>query len=488
MTSAATVGRGVTGIIALVACSSLWACSVGPDYVRPELAVPSTWQEASAGDSSPDLHRWWTTLGDSHLDGLVDRALAGNLDLRQAVSRVDEARALYTVAASARFPLIDAQGDIDHQRASENAIAPGTGESDTAYDIGVAASWEVDVFGRVRRSVESAEAGMEASEEERRDVLLAVCAEVAATYVDIRTFQHRLQVAYANLDSQREIVELTQARFDDGIASGLDLAQAESVYAETRTELPTIELLLDQSFNRLSVLLGENPGSVRQLLTIFWALPEPPDRLDAGLPVDLVRRRPDIRQAERELAAATARIGIAKADLYPRFTLLGTFAFDSSDVGTLFNGASRAYSVGPAVRWNVFDAGRIRGFIHAEEARTQQALAHYEQTVLQALSEVENALIAFSRLRDEEEGVIDAVRASTRSLDLATELYKDGLADFQNVLDAQRTVLRFQDRLVITEGAILQSVIQLYRALGGGWEGEAEPPQDANEPHHDAVT
>jgi len=459
----------------------LSSCTVGPDYVRPQLEIPATWEEKSAGTAPADLGSWWDALGDTELDELVQRGVAGNLDLRQAVGRVQEARAFYQVAKSAQFPELDADADAFHERASANGIFPG-GEAVNVFDVGVSASWEVDVFGRVRRSVESASANVQASEDDRRAVLVAVIAEVAASYVDIRTLQRRLRVNSANLDSQGKIVDLTKVRFENGIASGLDVAQAESVYAETLAAIPVLELALEQEYNRLSVLLGENPGSVRRELAIVWAIPMPPDNLDAGLPADLVRQRPDIRQAERRLAAETARIGVATADLYPRFVLLGTFGFDATKVADLFQGSSRTYSVGPTMVWNLFDAGRIRGLIHVEEARTAQALAFYEQTVLQGLSEVENALLAFVRLRQERDAVIDAVDAASLSLELATDLYKDGVVDFQNVLDAQRTVLRFQELLAITEGAIVQSVVQLYRALGGGWKIEEPTEQPASTP------
>lgn len=457
-------------------------CAVGPDYARPDVPVPTQWDEHAPGVSRApaDLGAWWQTLGDEELDSLIGRALAGNLDLRQAVSRVDEARALYQVSAAAQFPLIDSNGNVTYERGSENGLIPG-GEAVTDYNVGLSASWEVDIFGRVRRSVEAAGATVQATEEQRRDVLVSVCAEVANTYVNIRTLQKRLQVNYSNLDSQGQIVELTRVRFEGGLASGLDVAQAESVYAETRTGIPNLERQLEEQLNGLSVLLGEAPGSVHNELSPPAPIPTPPATLGAGLPVDLVRQRPDIREAERQLAAQTARIGVATADLYPRFVLLGTFGFDATDFATMFNGGSRTFTVGPAVRWNVFDAGRIRGFIHAEEARTAQALDFYELTILRGLLEVENALVAYARLRDEKGAVTDAVRAATVALDLATDLYKDGVVDFQNVLDAQRTVLRFQETLAITDGNITQSIVQLYRALGGGWQLDAPPPAQEEE-------
>jgi outer membrane protein, multidrug efflux system len=259
-------------------------------------------------------------------------------------------------------------------------------------------------------------------------------------------------------------------RREGGIASSLDVSQAESVYANTKTIIPPLEALLDRELNRLGVLLGEHPRALWEELSPAAPIPALPATLLVSLPGDLIRQRPDIRRAERDLAAQTALIGVAKGDLYPRLTLLGSFGFDSTDPSLLFNAASQSYSAGPSVHWNVFAGGRIRALIHAQEARTDQALARYEATVLNALEEVENSLITFDHLRTERQATAEAVRAATLSLDLSTALYKDGVVDFQNVLDAQRVVLQFQDAVSVVEGATVQSLIQLYRALGGGWQ------------------
>jgi NodT family efflux transporter outer membrane factor (OMF) lipoprotein len=474
----------------VIACTLFAACTVGPDYVRPEPPLPEGWQTPVADVTTVpgvDFGRWWEAFGDPELSGLVARAATANLDLAQAAGRVAEAQALYGATASAQFPSLDAESDVLRQRSSVNALFPG-GSEDTLYQIGVSASWEVDLFGRVRRAVESAGASVEASDDDRRAVLVAVIAEVARAYVDARTLQRRLAVARDNLESQGQIVELTRIRFEGGIASSLDVAQAESVYASTRTVIPPFEATLAQQFNRLAVLLGENPGGVSAELAQPAPIPSPPAALTVALPADVVRQRPDVRQAERELAAQTAQIGVATADLYPRLTLLGSFGFDATQLADLFEGPSRSYSVGPSLRWNVFDAGRIRSPIGAEEARAAQALARYEQTILLAFEEVENALVAFARLRDEQAATADAIAAANLSLDLSTALYKDGLADFQNVLDAQRTVLQFEDQLARVDGALVQSLVQLYRALGGGWTAMEPAPEESRARMHDEAT
>ena len=460
-----------------IACLLLSACAVGPDYVRPDPPLPASWQTEPAGfagATAAPVGRWWDAFGDPELSSLVERATIANRDLAQAAGRVAEAQALYRATRSAQFPSLDSGADVAYQRSSVNALFPG-GTDDTLYGIGVSASWEVDLFGRVRRSVESSDARFEGSVEDERDVLIAVIAEVAAAYFDVRTVQQRLAVARANLESQSRIVELTRIRFEGGIASSLDVAQAESIQASTRTVIPPLEAQLARQMNRLSVLLGENPGPLAGELTPPAPIPAPPAELTVLLPVDMVRQRPDIRFAERQLAAQTALIGVATADLYPRLTLLGTFGFDATDAAQLFQGSSRSYSVGPSLRWNVFDAGRIRALIGAEQARAMQALAFYEQTILLALEEVENALVTYARLQEERAASADAIAAATLSLELATALYKDGIVDFQNVLDAQRTLLVFEDQLARVDGASVQSLVQLYRALGGGWSA-LEPP------------
>ncbi|HZR82663.1 MAG TPA: efflux transporter outer membrane subunit [Candidatus Binatia bacterium] len=460
-------------------CGALVGCAVGPDYVRPEPPMPASWQaDAPVVVTRADVGRWWDGFSDPDLSRLVERAIASNLDLAEATGRIEESRALYRSISSAEFPSLDANADFFHQRESVNALFPG-GVEGNLYQVGVSASWEVDLFGRVRRSVESAGARVQASQDDWRDVLVAVCAEVASAYVDVRTLQRRIGVARANLESQGRIVELTKIRHEGGIASSLDVAQAESIYANTRTTIPPLESDLSQELNRLSVLLGENPGGIAPTLVPGAPIPAPPSELTVELPVDLVRQRPDIRRAERDLAAQTAQIGVATADLYPRLTLLGSFGFDATQAADLFEGPSRSYSVGPAVTWNIFDAGRIRGLIAAEEARTSQALARYEKTILTGLQEVEDALVAFARLREQEAASIDAIRAGRLALDLATALYKDGAVDFQNVLDAQRTLLVFEDQLARVDGSLTQSLVQLYRALGGGWRS-AESVQQAN--------
>lgn len=453
---------------------ALAGCAVGPDYHPPEPLMPAGWEELSSGvtEAPASLARWWTLLGDPTLDDLVREAVSGNLPLREAVARVEESRARYRVARAAQLPEINADGSATRNLNSENGPFFG-GDEYSDFTIGVAASWELDLFGRVRRSVESATAREGQAEEDRRDVLVVLCADVAQSYVTLRTLQRRLAVARANLASQEQIFRLTETRFELGLSSGLDVAQASQVLASTRTLIPPLDLLLTVEINRMAVLLGQQPGTLHDRFASSAPIPHPPETVAVGLPVNLLRQRPDIRRAERDLAASTARIGVAVGDLYPRFVLMGSFGFDSTKVANLIEGPSRAFTVGPQMVWNLFDTGRLRALVNAEEALTAQALARYENQLLIALEDVENALAAYGRTREERGAVADAVAASTQALDLATLLYKDGVVDFQNVLDAQRTLLDFEERLAVTDGNVVRSIVQLYLALGGGWDPDA---------------
>jgi NodT family efflux transporter outer membrane factor (OMF) lipoprotein len=455
----------------------LLGCTVGPDYVPPTYPMPGAWSESLEGGLAAepaDLQEWWLTFEDPGLNSLIERALAGNLDLKGAVARIREARAQRGFVASDRFPTIDAAGSYSRDRASEN-VDRGFGNnievSDTdLFSFGFDASWELDIFGRVRRSVEAANANLDAAGEDYRDVLVTLLSEVALNYVEVRSFQTRLEIAEANVRVQEDTLKLTQARFNAGLTSGLDVAQAEANLDTTRSAIPTLQIGLKQAMNRLGVLLGQNPGSLSAELSKPMPIPVTPTEVAIGIPADLLRRRPDIRRAERELAAQTARIGVATADLYPRFSLLGSIGLEASDFGSLFELGSRAYSVGPSFQWNIFDAGRIRSNIVIQDARQEQALIRYESAVLTALEDVENALVAYAREQVRRQSLLKAVDASQRAVKLAETLYIQGLSDFQNVLDAQRSLFNLQDQLAESEGAVTSNLISLYKALGGGWE------------------
>ena len=463
-------------LIAAILIVSTGCMTVGPDYEAPVPAVPDTWHTtATAGlaDGEASLQTWWTLLDDAQLNTLIERAQEENLSLEAAVWRINEARALRGVTTGAQMPQVALNGSSVRTQLSDNGLqTPPEGGFDpvSLHDYNVGASWEIDLFGRIRRSVEAADANLEATTEAYRDVLVSVLSEVALGYIDVRSTQERLRLAHANVEGQKETLQLTEDRFEAGLVSALDVAQAQSNLANTESLIPTLSNLLERSLNRMAVLLGEPPGSLHEELATPAPIPDEPEHMTTGLPADLLRQRPDVRLRERELAAQTARIGVATADLYPSFSLSGVLGLQSANSGNLFSGSSLTWGVGLPIRWDLFNGGRIRSQIEAEEARTEQALLAYEQTVLSALEEVENAMVAYEQESIRRERLREAVDATSRSLELVLTQYRSGIADFQNVLDTQRSLLVRQDDLAVSEGLVVSNLISLYRALGGGWE------------------
>jgi multidrug efflux system outer membrane protein len=469
-------------LVFVMMCGVLMAgCTVGPDYVEPDLEMPDAWHTAAVDgieSGEADLQTWWRVFDDEMLDSLVMRSADGNLTVREALWRVEEARAQRGVVAGAQLPQVDVSADTARSKLSDNgalgAIAPEEGfEAGNIFDAGLGAFWEIDVFGRIRRQVEAAEATTEATIEAYRDVLVSLYAETALAYVSVRTSQERLRIAHANVEAQENTLQLTKDRFDAGLVSGLDVAQAESNLANTYSLIPVIERDLDQALNRLAVLLGEQPGTLHDELASEVPIPAEPADVATGLPVELLRQRPDVRQAERQLAAQTARIGVATADLYPSFGLSGFLGLEAVSADDLASGDSVTWNIGLPIRWSIFSGGRIRSQIRAEEARTNQLLANYERTVLNALEESENAMFAYEKEVQRRERLRQSVDATQRSLDLVLTQYRAGLTDFQNVLDTQRTFLVREDDLAVAEGLVISNLVSLYRALGGGWNPDA---------------
>ena len=450
-------------------------CAVGPNYVPPQPDLPDVWhRELTRGleTGDADLRTWWTALGDPVLDRLIQRASAGNLDLRDALARVDEARARRGVARGDWFPALDGTGAYSRNRLSESTNQeepPGRGRTDDSYMTGFDASWELDVFGRVRRSVESADANLLASVENYRDVLVILYADVARNYVDVRTFQERVRLSLENVKTQTGSLSLTRDRNRAGLVGDLDVRQAELNLASTEAFVPLLRQQLAAAVHRLGVLLGEHPSALDAELSAQAPIPLPPERIRVNVPADLVRQRPDIRTAERTLAAETAQIGVATADLYPRFSLLGTFAFDAVSIADWIKGGSISYGFGPAFRWSLFDGGRIRSNIEVEDAQTERALVAYEQTVLNALEDVENSITFFVEENERRDDLQRAVTAASEAVKLVNTLYRTGLTDFQNVLDTERSLFLQQDEHAASQGAVTQNLIRLYRSLGGGW-------------------
>jgi multidrug efflux system outer membrane protein len=461
----------VFNVLILARCAT-----VGPEYVPPETTVSTDWHTPLnrgliAEQIDPQaLATWWTVVNDEDLSSLIERAVKGNLDIKEAHARIRESRARRGLARADRFPTLEAAGSATWSRTSEET---GTGETDGFYAAGFDAGWELDLFGGTRRSVEAAEADLDAVQEDLHDVLVSLTAEVALNYVEVRTYQKRLAATKGNLEIQQETYSLTQSRYQAGLDDELAVQQARSNLESTRSQIPTLRTSLEGAMNRIAVLLGEQPGALHEELQQEGPVPAAPLKIAVGVPADTIRNRPDIRKAERDLAAQTARIGVATADLYPKFTLSGSIGIEASSLGNLVSAGSRTFSIGPRITWPIFDAGSIRANIEIQSAVQEQTMIQYESTVLNALEEVENALVAYAEEQIRMTSLEEAVDAAKQALDLAQYKYQTGLIDFITVLDAQQSLLTYENELVQSTGAITSNLVRLYKALGGGWTNMA---------------
>lgn len=488
-------------LLSAAAATFVAGCAVGPNYQSPDVKTPSAFGSAQSGrvvttqkssevdassrPSGPtttpavaDLTHWWQSFDDPTLSSLVDRAVANNLDLKQAESRIRQSRAQLGINAADYYPTLDANGNVTRQRASDStgpggSRVPGSGgRESTLWRAGFDASWEVDVFGGVRRSVEAARADLDATFEDRNSVITTLLAEVASNYVQLRGAQQRIRIANDNIESQKQTLGLNEARFQAGISSEFDVARARAQVASFEATVPSLRIIEQQAIHRISVLLGLAPAELTTELApperIPMALPEIP----VGLPSELLRRRPDIRRVERQLAAQSARIGVATADLYPRFSLTGSLGLQTSKFARIGDARSIFYSIGPAVSWNVFDAGRIRSNIKLQNERQSEILLSYYATLLNSFEEVENAIVAYTRNVERREALSRSVEANRRSVELATGRFAggQGVGNLLDVLVAQRDLFSAEDALVASETELSQNLVALYKALGGGWE------------------
>ncbi len=434
--------------------------------------APDAWQAPmdrglNAGSSDKEvLAKWWMLLKDPLLDSFIQQAIAENLDLEQARARLLEARARRDISSAGLFPTLDANGSVTKSRTSGNR---GSSTKSTNYATGFDAGWELDLFGRTRRSVEAAEAELEASREDLRDVLVSLLSEVALNYIDVRTYQTRLRIAQDNLAAQQESFNLIEARYRSGLTDELALQQARYLVAGTRAQIPTLRTGVANAENSLTVLLGRPPGSLSGELRKRVLLPALPASVVIGIPAETLRRRPDIRRAERLLAAQTAQIGVATAERYPSFRFNGSIGLEALSAGSLFKSGSGNYSFGPSFSWTIFDAGAIAANIRLQSSLQQEALANYKATVLSALQEVENALVAYAQEQERYQALQDSADAAEQAASLAEIQYQAGLTNFTEVLDARRSLLSFQDDLAQSAATMTGNLIRLYKALGGGW-------------------
>jgi NodT family efflux transporter outer membrane factor (OMF) lipoprotein len=501
----------------------------GPEYKNPEVPVPGKWSESLEGgekDGSPNLVHWWSEFSDATLESLVTRATQSNLDLRIAESRIREARASLRMTQADLWPQLNAAGSYQRTQSKKSPSVSGAngkpgasitlsqqGVSVTAtpagatgpsiafvpdlsgggnssltlssgagasgaktkrqgdlFQAGFDASWEIDVFGGARRAKEAAKADVEAAQENRRSVLVTLVAEIARNYFELRETQNRLDIARRNIRILQDSLDLVRSRFEAGLTNELDVATAEAQLATSQSSVPNLEAAVKRSVHRLGVLLGHEPGTLQDELSPVSPLPSAPPEVLVGLPSELLRRRPDVRYAERTLAAATARIGVATADLFPKFSLTGSFGGSSDTFEGLRLGANHTWSFGPEIRWPIFDAGRIRANIRVQNARQEQALLAYEKAVMISLEDVENALVMYAKEQNRLADLATAVEANHKALDIANDLYAQGLVNFLNVLDAERALFAAEDQFIQSKATILTGLVSLYKALGGGWE------------------
>ena len=482
----------------------LAACTVGPNFVRPTAQTPAHWSARATAPSastvteqSPELGAWWQVFGDPALSSLVERAVKSNLDLRAAVLRIDEARAQRAIAAAAYWPTLSLDASYTRERFSETTPTgkifsslgtnrtPGVSSVPNPYNqfqLSAGASWEIDLFGRVRRSVEAANASVQVSVEDQRAVLVSVLADVAQSYVELRGAQSRLRTAKENLATVEELLDLTRRRRAAGLTTHIDVSNAIAQSAVTQAQLPAFELEITQSINQLSRLLALEPEALREELEPGGShaaaapapVPSAPAEVPVGLPAELARRRPDIREAEANLHAATAQIGVAVADLFPRLSLGASGGFQSASTGNLLEWASRFGSIGPALDLPLFDRGRWKT-VRLYDVRAQEAALAYQRTVLDALHEVENALAAYAADQQRRAWLATTVAQNRETLALSRQRYESGVVSFIDVLDAERTLQQNELSLDDSIAAVSTDLVRVYRALGGGWRESPTP-------------
>lgn len=462
---------------------TLSGCAVGPDYKRPETKVPGAWdgqnvvtpEQPSKTNINPvALVEWWGAFNDPLLNSLVEKAVRANLDVRLAEARIRQARASLGVAGAPLWPEVDASALYQRSQGSSEVAAGGAvatfGGLRNLWQAGLDATWEVDIFGGTRRSVEAAGADLQAAVEDRRDVLVTLVGDVGNNYLNLRGFQQQIAIARENLGAQKHTADITQKRHDAGFVGGLDVANAKAQVATTEATIPVFESSARAAIYNLGVLLGREPAALEKELAKANPIPPTPPEIPVGLPSDLLRRRPDIRRAEAQLHAATARIGVATADLFPKFNLAGSYGLSAIEVLRLGRPTSNFWSWGPTVTWPIFAGGRIIYNIKVQDALQEQALLTYEKTVLTALKDVETALVAYAKEQQRRKSLIIAVANNRKAVDLAMTLYLAGKSDFLNVLIAQRSLFTNQDALVQSTRTVDTNLIALYKALGGGWE------------------
>ncbi len=471
----------ITGFVAMALLS---ACApVGPNYQKPQIAVPDAWHQAISREmkkqAGASLQTWWKIFDDATLNELIEQARTSNLNLKIALSGIAASRARLGVVSGREFPDADVLGSFTRFKHSDHGplkqlTPPGGFDAQNMFMLGLDALWEIDVFGRIRRQIEAAGAQYQASIEDYRDVLVTLFAEVALAYVEIRSCQRQIECAEANAVIQRKMLKLTRTRYESGISSKLDMAQALSNLSNTEAAIPPFRIRLNSIMNRLAVLLDTNVETLQAKLGKPAPIPIPREDIGIGVPADLLRQRPDIRMAEKELAAHTALIGSATAELYPRFAISGFFGLETGTFSDLGSGSSLYWGIRSPVKWNFFSGGKIRSNIAFHKEIARRDLFKYRDTVLRAMKEVKNAIVAHNQEKIRRNWLLAAVAATKEAVDLVVVQYETGLTDFNNVLTTQKSLFNQQDQLVASQAGVVLNLIRLYKALGGGWPVERD--------------
>ena len=483
---ATLVKRTAFGVLAVMWLSG--CAMVGPDFVKPEAPVQSEWIEArdpGIKTEPADYRDWWAVFNDPVLNRLVESAYQQNLTLQIAGLRIFQTRAQLGVLIGNVYPQTQqGRGGARYNRLSENSPnSLNIDDSFWQYDAGFDVTWELDIWGKFRRSVESGVAALESSIADYDDVLVSLTAEVARVYVLLRTFEERLQIARQNVEIQQRSLDIAEIRFEAGAVTELDVAQAKSLLKNTEAFIPRFQSEIRQAKNALAVLLGKLPGEIDHMLGRQQLIPKAPAQVVVDIPAELLRRRPDIQLAEYQIATQTPLLGVSKADLYPAFELFGSFGLltstskntkaggiSGSSFSDLFDADSFEFFGGPSIRWNLFNYGRITNQVRIEDALLQQLIVTYEDTVIKAQQEVEDSMVGFLRRREETGFLMDSVKASQRAVNLSMLQYKEGMVDYQRVLDSQRFLADRQDVWTATRGEAIINLIAMYKALGGGWQ------------------
>jgi outer membrane protein, multidrug efflux system len=459
-------------------------CAVGPDYKEPVVAVPKQWHEATATAKTALPDKWWQTFNDKELNRLINEAIAANLDLKLALERVKDARALRWATIATGLPSIDGQSSIS--RRLNNSVGGGGqsgggnigggfgigGQHFNIFQLGFDAQWELDFFGGVRRAVEAADATVESEAENSRDVLVTLLGDVARHYIELRSNQQLVEITQKNLAAQRDTQGLTEIRYQSGLASMLDVTQAQALADTTEAQLPNYETLVNQSIHALSVLLGREPGALATRLERTSSVPTITSQVIPDLPSELLKRRPDIRYAERQLAYANASVGVATAELYPKVNLAAFLGLQNTTI-TDFTPLGKSWSAASTLTMPIFNWGKLNANIKSKKAQFEQAFLTYQSTVLTAFKEVEDALIAHKKEQERRQSLMQAVEANQLGVQLATERYQKGLTGFIDVLQTQQALYQAENLLATSDAKVSSNLVALYKALGGGWQAQA---------------